>query len=142
MEKGERRMISGKITLHKEPEKIQSPMSSWYTNYMEDGYDDVYSSNSYHNKRADQYKEILKKLEELGVKEGTRVLKLIGTKVPGTVTQIHKHHTMAWNYHTGVFEPVKVKWDDTPNRYQDFDYSIDEFEVLKDETVSNLPIAG
>lgn len=57
----------------------------------------------------------------------------------GTITQIHRTHSMAYNYSQKSLEPFKVVWDKTNGSPGgSFDYSPEQLELLPES--AHLPL--
>ena len=132
-------MITGSIKTHDEPEK--TPKSTFK---QPGGWGWMYESEWDQNDYAQQWRAnddaLLKELNKgtlAGLVIGARVKRAGGNPGTGTVTHIHRTHTMAYNATNGEIEPFKVTWDKTGNYTGgSFDYCADDLVVLDKE---NLP---
>lgn len=128
-------MITGSIKTY--PPKYQHQTVHQYTN-----------DNTYFSKLPPFYKqqevlnEIIKEAAANGFVVGARVKRKYpeSNKTLGTIQSIQTTFGMAWNYTTGMLEPLKVKWDNCADQFPKvFDYSPDELLVVKEESALVQP---
>lgn len=129
-------MISGSIKIHEEPEKAKKTTAySQAWDYMYENWDkDAYALSSRNWQELDN--ELQKHINAGTIKGliiGARVKRISGTPGIGTITRIHRTHTMAWNHTNHELEPFTVTWDKTnPHNGGTFDYSAEDIEVAKE----------
>ena len=125
-------MITGKITTYKtEPTTYKyEHQSSWY------GEETYFNSMPPYYKQADILNECIKDAYQNGFVIGAQVRRKlpISSQNKGTITHIHEVFGMAWNYTTGVLEPIRVQWDDKENLAKCFDYNPEELILIKNES--------
>lgn len=124
-------MITGSIKLYEEPEKV--------TKYRNDNWGWMYEDWS-ENTSTEYWKNLDTRLCAClnegtlqGLKLGARVKRASGNPGEGTITHIHRTHTMAWNETNRQLEPFKVTWDKSIGSASGgtFDYCADDLVVLE-----------
>lgn len=139
-------MITGKIITYKTEPQVYKYQYQGESDWYEHGH---FNSMPPFHRQGDILKEMLDEAYRDGFVIGARVRRKtpINSLSEGTITHIHEAFGMAWNYTTGVLEPIKVQWDTKDNKASCFDYSPEELILIKDEstpvitnheTVSNL----
>lgn len=134
-------MISGKITTHPEPTKFKG----YNYSYNEE---DTYPCEEYTTYGIDHWKikdealtTYLNDATMKGFIQGARVVRSSGTPGAGTITHIHRTHTMAWNHVNKELEPFKVTWDKTSiHTGGTFDYCVEDLKLLEPAPITNYPV--
>lgn len=129
-------MISGKIITYK-----VAPTTTYYKSSNEMNYWD--QSESYFNHMPPFHEQhnvlnsMLNTAYKAGFKIGARVRRKYPTnsKTEGTIIHIHESFGMAWNYTTGILEPLKVQWDSEDNLAKCFDYDPEELILIEDNHI-------
>lgn len=88
------------------------------------------------SEREEKFKDIQVEVLLQGFKVGSRVKRKYGMANLGTVVKIHDSASMAYNFHTGIFEPIKVTWDKMANcTGGTYDHNIESLEIVEEEEV-------
>lgn len=153
-------MISGRIIVHKEPQRYTANTSQWnrYSGLQDDDDDSAgYWMDARTNTFPTVFSEnmllsIINKATSDGFVVGSRVSRASGNLGIGTITHIHRDLKMAFDEDNREFTPFKVTWDVSPMFVGGtFDYAIDDLKLVsspslpllenKNETVSNLHLS-
>jgi len=137
-------VITGSIKTHDEPVKYKKTTPHWVSEW--DQYD--LDRHSYHVEPInwkvldDALFTTINRGTLKGLIHGARVRRsgLYSTKGLGTITHIHRTHTLAYNYSKKTLEPFKVTWDNIPGTTVGgtFDYSPEGIETVEEN--KHLPI--
>lgn len=152
-------MISGRIVIHKEPQRTKVQQGSQWNQYAglteEDGY--FWMRDHYRRERSSKFsEEILSAIITTGAEEGftigARVRRTSGNPGIGTIIRIHTILKDALDEDTCDLTPYRVKWDVSPVFVGgEFNYSIDDLRIVstpqlpillepRDETLSNISV--
>ena len=122
-------MISGKISIYKEPKKYKQDNypPHWYMG------EDYEMGGSTVLPKEEELNELLKLATSLGYTTGTRVKRASGIGTEGVIAQVFSTVTMAWSYTKREWEPLLVRWDPpTPaGGVSAFAYHPDDLTIIK-----------
>lgn len=122
-------MISGKISIYKEPKRYKQDNypSHWY---MGEGYE---MGGSTVLPKKEELDDLLKLATSLGYTTGTRVKRSSGIGTEGVIAQVYSTTEMAWSYTKREWEPLLVRWDPMTPHYgvSAFTYHPDDLTIVK-----------
>jgi len=123
-------VIYGTIKKYDEPEKVKKNSQQERWDFMYEGWNrDGYSNYNWQEKDNELQAHINKGTLK-GLKVDARVMRTSGSQGIGTITRIHRTHTMAWNGTSHTLEPFTVTWDNTGlHTGGTFDYSEEDIQV-------------
>lgn len=123
-------MISGKISIYKEPKKHKQ-----YDNYPTHWYmgEDYGMGESTVLPKEEELNELLKLATSLGYTTGARVKRVSGIGTEGVIAQVYSTVNMAWSYTKREWEPLLVRWDPQTPAYGSsaFTYHPDDLTIIK-----------
>ncbi len=122
-------MISGKISIYKEPKKYKQDNypAHWYMG------EDYGMEESTVLPKEEELNELLKLATSLGYTTGARVKRASGIGTEGVIAQVYSTVNMAWSYTKREWEPLLVRWDPQNPAYgvSAFAYHPDDLTIVK-----------
>lgn len=132
-------MISGKISVYKEPKKHKQ-----YDNYPPHWYmgEDYGMGGSTVLPKEDELAALIQLSQSLGYTTGTRVKRASGIGTEGVIAQVYNTVSMAWSYTKQEWEPLLVRWDpQTPAcGHSAFTYHPDDLTIIRPHVPALLTV--